>query len=58
VGREDWYLTLVREIRQDAFVHRVDRLRTVHAREGGDIGQVDFGQIRIIRDCQNNRSII
>ena len=41
-------ITLVREVRPNTFVHRMERLGTVHEREGRNIGQVDPGQFRVV----------
>ncbi len=40
-------IVLVREACPNALVHRMEGLRTVHEREGGNIGQVDLGEFRV-----------
>ena len=40
-------ITLVREACPNALVHSMERLRTIHEREGGDVGQVDLDQFRV-----------
>ncbi|MFN2235000.1 MAG: hypothetical protein ACK2U1_12300, partial [Anaerolineales bacterium] len=39
-------IILVREVGPNRLVHRVEHIRTVHEREGGNIGQVDLDQFR------------
>ena len=41
-------IILVREVCPNTLVHRVERLRTVHEGEGGNIGQVDLGEFRVV----------
>ena len=40
-------ITIVREVCPNTLVHSVERLRAVHEREGGDIGQVDLDQFSV-----------
>ena len=40
-------IAFVREVGPNCFVHRMERLRPVHQREGGNIGQVDLDQVRV-----------
>src|SRR3990172_11116 len=40
-------IILVREACPNTLVHSMERLGTVHEREGGNIGQVDFDQFRV-----------
>src|SRR3990172_11286783 len=37
----------VREVRPNTLVHSMERLGTVHEREGGNIGQVDLDQLSV-----------
>lgn len=41
-------IILVREARPNRLVNRMEKLRTVHEREGGDIGQVEPDQFRVV----------
>ncbi len=41
-------ITLVREACPNTLVHSMERLRTVHEREGRNIGQVDLGDCRVV----------
>src|ERR1041385_8143833 len=53
VGQVEWWnwgigpITIVREVRPNNLVHSMERLRAVHEREGGNVGQVDLDQFSV-----------
>src|SRR5450759_1263721 len=48
--RYGWFgsITLVGEGGPNTLVHSVERLRAIHEREGGNVSQVDLGQIGVV----------